>query len=253
MTELAAERSATVEAIASVGKSPIFFEAFPASAKPPADRYREEVEEADIFVLLIGKTAPRAVMDEYELAYSRIPGKILAFIKTGIHDAAALAHIRLVKGRHTYSEFATLDELKQCVVDALRGLEADALRSYGRLADETGWEILLRQSFLMGAGGRVWSSPKMWLERKTRLTGLIEGLAPLKARLFNEAEYANYHDGKRSTGIVRATWRNRAAIEVTVPRSAFYYLVVEMEAPSALHSLVRLELRRKTYTTRPSD
>jgi hypothetical protein len=75
MKELDSERQAIIETIQSLGKSPIFFEAFPASPDAPKAVYLREVAETDIFIQVIGRSVSNPVKEEYEAAYTRIPGK----------------------------------------------------------------------------------------------------------------------------------------------------------------------------------
>src|SRR5437867_6629144 len=112
-------RQAVVRAIEGMSMVALRFEAFPARPSSPSTISVEEIENADIFIQIIGSEISEIVEKEYEAALEFAPDRILVFVQDTELSAGAKKHFDRVKKSYTYKKFLTAADLKKEVAYAI--------------------------------------------------------------------------------------------------------------------------------------
>lgn len=106
---------------------PLLFEEMAAAPKPIFDSIREQIESADIFIILIGERFPEAVRVEYEVARA-LNKPILVFVKE--ISAREDQVVEFLKGTPIkWSMFKTTDDLANAVKNSII---TEFIRAYRR-------------------------------------------------------------------------------------------------------------------------
>jgi hypothetical protein len=120
ITTLREERDRTRVAIEATGLARTWLFEFhgAASGDPPEAQYLARARSCDLFVLLIADSLSPATWQEYEEAFQDNAVKVLPFLVGRSTDATEEARATL-RGRHTYQELASVDDIPAAVAHAV--------------------------------------------------------------------------------------------------------------------------------------
>lgn len=132
MVGMRAEREAAVAAIAAIGATPVWFEAFGGMDDDPEDAYLARVAASDIYLGILGtrygkplKTGYSATHAEYDEA-GRRGLRISVWATDGELDGRQRDFLEEIRVFHTTGSYNTPDELRQRVERRLRELASEA-------------------------------------------------------------------------------------------------------------------------------
>lgn len=139
--DLQEERQAAREAVESYRFLTAWaFEEEPAATGPLDESYLRHVEDSDLFILIVGRAATDPVTEECLKAKDRSK-PILLFCKS-VPDRTPLARSLIELAGGKYASFATANDLRQCVQDAIDQELVLALRA--SRSRSGAWSILER-------------------------------------------------------------------------------------------------------------
>ncbi len=223
MKGMEAYREAAEHAVEGMSMAALRFETFPAQPATAATVSFSEVQNADVFIQLVGEDVSDIVEQEYETALEYLPDRILVFVKEADLSVRARKHFRRLSKNHTYKKFKTPEDLKREVPYAINSLVGTALgakvRRRGRRVEEV---LANEEKSLEHTESAVW---RFDLERGDVAKGMIRGTDTFHVYFLDEEGYADYLNNRDSlepdAEEVRAY-----AIDEDIRRDDTYYVAV---------------------------
>jgi hypothetical protein len=116
------ERNVAERTIQTLELLPNRFETWPAHPEKPRDLSLKEVADSEIYILILGDSISKITIDEYKTARSKIPKRILVFVKDVQRKSDAEAFFNKIKNECTYKKFSTDDELSKEIKKGIQSL-----------------------------------------------------------------------------------------------------------------------------------
>jgi hypothetical protein len=116
------EREAVEQIIQSLGLIPNRFEVWPAHPEKPPERCLDEVEDSEVYILILGDKISDITIAEYETARALIPNRILVFVKDIDRTDEAEEFYNQIKEECSYNTFSDVNDLRDNVKNAIQSL-----------------------------------------------------------------------------------------------------------------------------------
>ena len=195
MRELECEREIAQEVLREMNVNPILFELFPGLSHSPAEAYSDEVQQCDIFILILWKSLRPAVREEYREAVKRSK-PILVLVKSLTENEERDPELRdFLRGlagsdsaqrgvRLVFKSFRGLSELRAAVRDAV---SAEIAKFYREPVQTFGRE----EMYQLGTSIIQHSQRRLHVYQNTPslLFGARDYLAPEGRKLAYEKEF----------------------------------------------------------------
>jgi hypothetical protein len=157
MAELEAERKAAAAAIRNICAAPIMFETFGGRDADPQDAYLGELETADIYIGIIGRTYGRPLRTRYSATHTEYLHAEKSGLRVAVwcldandregHEESFLNEVRAF---HVVPAFSSPDDLRVQIEDRLRVIAAEDLAPWCKLGN-----AVFRASEVADAGAEI--------------------------------------------------------------------------------------------------
>jgi len=220
MSELTDERETIADAIRKLLiTKPWLFEQSPPSSNSAEETYLNQVKQADIFILIIGRRISDAVIKEYETAKSANK-PILAFIKSGEKDDSSKNLINTISEDIKWGEFSTKEELFEF---AQAAISIELIKGYKRYRlSTTDLNALIVFSNSLERTIRKYSDTKLFSLVGTWEIKVNENEAVAKDFEYNLVKFQD--DGKlvKAKGEGYGYWEQEGnTVDIHIPLGAF--------------------------------
>jgi hypothetical protein len=224
MAELPAERQAAAEGIRAIGAAPVMFEMFGGRDASAEDAYIGEVEQADIYVGILGRIYGRPLPTRFsathtEYRHAEESGLRIAVwcLQTNEREGPEESFLNEVRAFHVVPSFRTPAELRAQVEERLKSIAAEDLAPWCKLGN-----IVFRATEVADHGGELQVTARI---RSDEVQHAIEGL---------RGERGFRGDDVRFTWAGRSKFVRVASVKTTTTaaRSKVFQLELEtLEAP----------------------
>ena len=175
MAELPAERQAAAEGIRAIGATPVMFELFGGRDASAEDAYIAEVEQADVYVGILGRMYGRPLPTRYsathtEYRHAEDSGLRIAVwcLRTNAREGPQESFLNEVRAFHVVPTFVTPADLRAQVEDRMKTIAAEDLAPWCKLGS-----IVFRAAEVADHGSELQVTARI---RSDEVAHAIEGL-----------------------------------------------------------------------------
>lgn len=175
MAELPAERQAAAEGIRAVGAAPVMFEMFGGRDASAEDAYIGEVEQADVYIGILGRTYGRPLPTRYSATHTEYrqaeeSGLRIAVwcLRTNDREGPEESFLNEVRAFHVVPSFTTPGDLRAQLEDRLKTIAAEDLAPWCKLGN-----VIFRAMEVADHGGELRVTARV---RRDEVAHAIEGL-----------------------------------------------------------------------------